>query len=280
MKMRAFFIYIDTPLTSSMKHFTLYFLTALLVLSCSHCKEQECTDSTNPDCPNYVAPTPVDPCAGSQEVSADFTIEEHVSYLPNLWRLTTNGVFSDNTLRIRPLNDNVNCKWILGVDTIQASEYSFHFPTGSYGQTFPIKLIVTGSIDTVCFPNDNGMDTITKYITVYDSCQMPIIGKYRVAWDSAPTDSFDVKLTCNADWIDGIAIYAQNFEHDQANDSCRMDFTGYGYNYYSLHTGLITCRGLIGEFWLNPDNSFEAKYKIRDGNWNYQNKHVHGRRIY
>jgi hypothetical protein len=44
-----------------------------------------------------------------------------------------------------------------------------------------------------CFPDDDGIDTITKTFTVVDQCDYWIDGTFRGAWaDEQSTDSFDV----------------------------------------------------------------------------------------
>lgn len=260
------------------KQFHLFFFLLLVVLSCSRCKE-ECNDPTNPDCPNYVPPTPVDPCAGSSEVSAGFIVEAIVDIAPIQWR-QVDGVYNTQQIRVTAQQEGLNYKWIIGSDTIYDQQYTFYFPQGSEGQSYPIKLIVSGTIDSVCFPNDNGMDTIVKYLPVVDSCYNPIIGAYRIAWDSAPLDSFDVELIC----MEGVFVYgdmtAMNF--DRNGGSCVASISGLGYNYYKLYSDAISCKRLRGEFWLNSDGLFEAQYRMdhsNSGPADFHEYHAKGRRI-
>jgi hypothetical protein len=259
----------------------LFLFLTLIVLSCTRCKE-ECTDSTNADCPNYVAPpTPVDPCAGSSEVSAEFTVEARVSTVPIAWRHTI-GAYDAQLIRVSAVQDGLDYKWVVGTDTIYTRTHTFYFPNGSEGQSYPITLIVAGSIDSICHPYDNGMDTVVKYIPVVDSCSNPIFGQYRIAFDNSPLDSFDVELGCPTSFSYSYLI-AHNFEHDEDGSSCFADIQAMGYNYYRLYSDAISCKRMRGEVWLNEDGSFEAEYQINVNppgpNVNMQTKNAKGRRI-
>jgi hypothetical protein len=258
-------------MTDPMKHALLFLFILSLVLSCSRCKEQECTDSTNPDCPNYVAPTPVDPCASSHEVSADFSIEMDVwiSGPPEmpLWAASNHCVAGVNDVKLHAYLDNaISYKWIVGIDTISTQDYIFSISNQYAGQTIWIKLIVTGTPDTICFPNDNGIDTISKQIHVVDFCDSHIFGKYKGAWQSAPLDSFEVKLA-HEDCINPNAQFADYLVNiDQTGDSCGIDWAHFGDTLVTFTSQDIACSSARGAAHLFSDlNHIEINYRISDG---------------
>jgi len=274
-----------------MKKLFLFLIPLTVIMLCNSCKE-ECDDATNPECPNYVEPVVVDPCAGSHEVSAEFTIEQKVGISPNAYFIETTGascrLSSDagtSDIRLYGRQDGLNYKWIIGADTIYEREYIFQFGNEFAGGIYPIKLIVSGEIDSLCFPNDNGMDTVIKYLPVVDFMDNPILGTYKIAWDSAPQDSFDVKISSHIRQIVYYDVFAHNFSNlGSIEDSCHADIQANTYKYIGLKSNTGgNCRQVRGTFWLNQDNSFEAQYEIDiDASWgtsNYQPFHAKGRRI-
>ncbi len=261
-----------------MKRAVFIIFVIVLIISCNRCKE-ECNDPTNPDCPNYVAP---DPCADHHEVSAEFLMEAKVELLP-VYRPCYGAIWGRN-LRLTATNQNYDSyKWIIGSDTIYSNQYEFYFPQSFSGQSYPITLIVSGIPDSVCFPEDDGKDTVTVIVPVISLADNPIHGQYKVAWDSAPTDSFEVGLSFFYDsGTDINHLYTKNFDHQETGDSCDIDVIGFGYNYYGVTTNLSPCDRLRGDFWLNEDGSFEADYQLDvdpTGVINMQPFRARGRRI-
>ncbi len=260
----------------------LYFLLCVaLITGCNRCKE-ECDDPTNPECPNYCPP--VDPCEGINEVSADFIIEERVENDDGtmIYRATSGGVLVNSEIHLMALQNGLSYQWNIGADVILNQDHYFYFPEEFAGQTIPIQLIVEGPIDSICNPTDNGMDTITKYITVYNWCDNPIYGTYKVAWDSAPQDSFILKVICDVESFNGIDVFVSNFTNTNQLDSCATHRIGYGYSYLKVNTNLIPCDLIRGEFWINSDDSFEAEYQFDidpEPGTTYGSFHAQGRRV-
>jgi hypothetical protein len=265
-----------------MKNLLYFFLITLLVLSCSRCKEEDCTDSTNPDCPNYVAP--VDPCAGKTEVSADFIIEERIG--PGEFR-EANAVTGCEAcvVRVRALNPNLNYTWQIGTDVFTDSVALFGFREEHIGNSYPVTLIVNGPIDSNCHPNDNGMDTITKYISVHHGYDKSLEGNWRIAWDSPPLDSFDVYIEITEGPFFLPILSWHNFDRLGTSDCSPLasSMTASGHNFVRLEaTAWPTCRSLSGDFWVRPDGMLEADYRFRDPSnppLVFTYVRAHGRRI-
>ncbi len=261
----------------------LYFLLCVTIITgCNRCKE-ECDDPTNPECPNYCPP--VDPCEGINEVSADFIIEELVDINPITWRETEGviGTTSSQTVRLTALQNGLNYVWIIGADTIYDQQYEFNFSSDYYGQNIPLKLIVSGSVDSICNPLDNGMDTLTRSIHVVELTENPIFGRYKVATIANPLDSFIVEI-CTHFELGGNQFYVHNFDNAGNEDSCRVELSAIGYKYLNVYTYLIlpNCKRIIGDVWLDTNNQFHGIYQLDDDGdtpLNYIDYHVYGRKI-
>lgn len=138
-----------------------YFLmltTALMLLTTPACKK--CKDPTNPDCDNY------DPCFGSSEVSADFTIHEVTdgSHIDNCTPpVIESSIVNDlSFVKFTSKQDLDEYYWIVGSETIKSKSFSrMGFPRGKHT---PITLIGYRTPNNRCYPNDDGWDTITKFI--------------------------------------------------------------------------------------------------------------------
>jgi hypothetical protein len=230
--------------------FPLFLMAIALVLSCNRCKE-ECDDASNPECPNYVAP--VYPCAGHSEVSADFTIEMNVYAGTPVWYESDYCIADVNEVRITALlDDAISYTWILGLDTINTQQHVFNFPAIYAGMSLPITLIVIAEPDTLCYPNDDGLDTITRYVTITDICTANIYGTFRGALDDTPTDSFEVKIRRTA-CTDQSGSEFHLINIDQQGDSCGDAIHHIGNNYVWFSTGNSACSSARGYAELEED---------------------------
>ncbi len=236
-----------------------------VMLSCNRCKE-ECDDATNPECPNYVAP--VDPCAGHSEVSAAFEIYQSTEYPisnPDGAQVLTNEILTGRNVHLHALKENATSyKWLIGQDTITTQDYNFYFPTSFAGQSIPITLIVQAPIDSACFPLDNGLDTTIQYIQVIDFCDAAIFGTFRGALDSAPLDTFEIKIDQQefpGDPTLGCPLtYLFNFV--QNGDSCDADISQISNGHFEFISSTITCEGSRGQATLNTNSlTFLMEYQ-------------------
>jgi hypothetical protein len=262
------------------------------MLSCNRCKE-ECDDASNPECPNYVAP--VDPCSGLSPVSADFTISARASSAGAGYHkiIEIDGkVYSNKLVILHALEEGASYKWVLGLDTIYDQSYEFTFPDNFIGQTIPIKLIVTKTPNSACFPQDNGMDTLIQYMQVIDGCDASYQGVYYGAWDDAPLDSFYMSFTKKDDLqtsiIDCSDLWARGVNGD-FNDSCKTDVIAGTDNYLwigeddwcPINEGV---NDPFGEFFFDHSNGtvhaeYELTYQINAGVYEHPQKIFKGRKI-
>ncbi|HHB77964.1 MAG TPA: hypothetical protein ENK85_01870, partial [Saprospiraceae bacterium] len=111
-----------------------------------------------------------DPCEEATEVTADFTIMEN-GYPNNL----SGGLdtlfkpFDTDTVRrtriiFSALEEDAEYTWIIGAETLHTRVVQRSgFPKG---ETIPITLIVKKTPNAMCFPNDDGIDTLVRYMHV------------------------------------------------------------------------------------------------------------------
>ena len=177
-------------------------MSILLIISCSRCKEK-CTDATNPDCPNYVPLVVVDPCAGALTTSADFIMYQ--SLTPGLASDTLiqfyHYCFTNKTITLKASQDSANYHWIIGADDYFTQEVTFEIGSQFENADIPLKLVVTRNPDVDCYPNDNGVDTVTKTIVARHFCAGSMAGRYCGTWENEAVDSFVVELIFEPDGV-------------------------------------------------------------------------------
>lgn len=167
---------------------TIYFLTIVLFLvACKKIQPEMTSFNEGCDC--------------SKEVSADFLMEEQSSNNPNIGIVytDTDTTFAGKPVRFTAKEKNADYTWYIGAEVLTDEQYSRFFSTALAGSDIPISLVVRKKPNKICFPNDDGFDSITKYLhigPVYDASSgyHPLEGTYRFF---APhlNDSIDVTLS-------------------------------------------------------------------------------------
>jgi hypothetical protein len=168
-------------------------LFASLVLSFPSCNPDDpCMDETNPDCINY------DPY--KVEYPENFEIElmwpnyMGRSRLEKPFVLTEDTAFSIDEIIVYKTNyayDSI--LWKVGLDPrIENSPtYSIEFQEEGEVTT---RAICYRKINTNCFgPNDDGIDTLYKTITLHHYTEAPILGMYK-GTNNGETDSIVFKI--------------------------------------------------------------------------------------
>lgn len=193
------------------KPYTTVLLLLVVIFSCSRCKE-ECDDSTNPECPNYVESEPSDTCVGHTPVTANFDMSQRlyewngVDTLVPFWTHCT----PNDPIILTADEVGANYTWTIGANTYYTRECSFEIGEEYSGQTLNFTLVVEKDPDLVCFPNDNGLDTLTRSVFVNDICLPSIMGEFYGSLESAPLDSFvvtfyfDDQIDCETLYISGL----------------------------------------------------------------------------
>jgi hypothetical protein len=142
---------------------------------------------------------PENPCAGQEEVKADFVIEELIG---DRWFEGDTIANYGNKVRFRPLQKAESYTWILGAETLTTQTViKSTFPIG----WLDVKLIVKRTPNKTCFPFYDGIDTTERKFYVWPIKftlppiapiypQYPIYGTYRGHNLSKPNLEFNVTL--------------------------------------------------------------------------------------
>jgi len=166
-------------------------LTLLLAVACR--KEKPAFDLSDKD-----------PCSCASEVSAEFKIEELATHIPEVIWDETDTTNYNKTVRFTAKEEGAQYKWYIGNQIFTTRSVSRIFNEEWKQTDVPITLVVTKQPNLVCFPNDDGYDSVKKYFHVsqYPIIDLenfelyhPIEGTYRV-W--GPTVQDSIEVTFNA----------------------------------------------------------------------------------
>lgn len=169
-----------------------------LTINLQGCREkpdEPCNDPRNKACPNY------NPCLDVKETSADFTIEERVE-MGTTFQYETDTVTINNTILFTLKQPYDSVTWLFNGEEFSAghrnkSQISTSFRDPNKPDVFwqvPITCIVYNRSKSSCLPNDNGVDTITKVITIAPWYKSTFYGKYRGSLANKPDSIFDISI--------------------------------------------------------------------------------------
>ena len=189
--------------------FALFLVLSLIAFSCK--KEQPQPNNG------------LENCSCAHEVSADFTIEEIASVVNDQYLTETDLIFGNKNVRFYAKENNAQYTWYIGSEVLTTQEVKRYFANSLVGQTIPISLVVKKSPNSICFPNDDGYDSITKYFTV---AQFNLNTNYDTTFLEG---IYRVKSPLLSDSVDIIIDYK---EYASGMDKCWdiYNYNGYGEN--------------------------------------------------
>lgn len=178
------------------KYFSLIISVLCVVAMLLNSQCRSCDDPSNPDCPNY------DPCYGVSKTSASFKIEERVG---SYW-VETDTVDRYSSVRFTAYQEGESYRWLIGAD--EYHEKSFSLSNFPHDRWIGITLIIKRTPNKLCYPNDNGIDTVYRRFYVWpewtgiDSTNQyyiiknpyPIYGSYYGSLKSKPSHQFEVTV--------------------------------------------------------------------------------------
>lgn len=168
-------------------------------------EDAPCNDPRNKACPNY------NPCIDAKPTSAAFTMEEVVNgNVSKGWPQGDKIQFDTDTCRnwtdiVFTCAQKADSIWWIFDDTEMRSEWQqkqnfsikFGSPSGPM-QTQPkrvkITCVVKNNRPNVCIPNDNGIDTFTRYMVYMPWWQMGFLGKFRGSFNYKPDSIFNLEI--------------------------------------------------------------------------------------
>ena len=141
-------------------------------------------------------------CSCAKETSADFDIEEIHAYGYD-WekRSITDSTFKEKNIAFTAKAENANYKWYIGNEVLDTKSVVRYFSSDFIGQTIQVTLVVRKKPNFICFPNDDGYDSITKTVVItnrdyYSSFIEPnptLEGVYRMK-EANGNDSIDITI--------------------------------------------------------------------------------------
>ena len=110
-------------------------------------------------------------CDCAKEVSADFLMEEMATpidwpYEPQLTDSDT--VYANTNIHFYAKEAGAEYTWVIGAEEVHEREFYRYFSSALIGQTLEMKLIVNKPPNLICLPNDDGKDTLIRYLTVVE----------------------------------------------------------------------------------------------------------------
>ena len=201
-----------------------------------------------------------DPCGCASEVSADFVIEELATTIPETVWVETDTVFQGASVRFRAKEDNANYTWYIGSQVFNSQSVVRNFGWDWYNVDIPITLVVTKEPNSICFPADDGHDSIVKNFHIFEVEQA--LSEDQTEWSNWPTtgtyrmispehqDSFDMKIRVFRGLInwDTKFVTLENWD-GYGNDCISPSKTLWGSSYRYIgfkQTGNTICTSLTG----------------------------------
>lgn len=195
-----------------------------------------------------------DPCAGKKVMGGSFTMGESISNYGGIDTLiVSDTTITDNVVLFKADSDYVSYEWKIGEDprVFTTKEVGLRFTEPE--SSVQIRLIAKWTADKPCFPEDDGVDTVYKYLTVIDRRLNPIVGKYTGALVSDPQNIYTVEIKMN-EYFDRTML--SNINEGCEATSVNIE-TRFGYKIMNLSQSEGTkfysgpCKDPRGWFFLN-----------------------------
>jgi hypothetical protein len=220
-------------------------------------------------------------CGCAKEVSAKF-LQEELGSLPGASfeaknRTNTDTTFGNKNVRFYAEESNAEYTWLIGTEVIHTRSFYRYFGNNLAGQTLPITLIVKKKPNNICLPNDNGMDTVIRYLTVvHDSVKDQIYntpnhfeGTYRMK-DVNMADSVDIIINfVGVPDLSPDLVLINNYDGLGSNTQITLDNINYQQfirqgSVYSYISFLINVNGtkeltLEGSGGLHPERHYKGR---------------------
>jgi hypothetical protein len=235
-----------------------------------NCRKQSDTPSTNL-------------CSEKPPLSADFLVEENFENLNTVWPFYTTDTVSVPNLRFAAKDSSATSfEWNIGIGTYHTAALSLQFPPEflHQHQTVDVTLTVKGQPNTICFPNDDSVKTITQSIYFTDSTL--VNGKFHGYTDDNTSNTYTIEIDTRKPCSDipgGGAAFAANLSISNLVKGCETTVGScYGGQYKIGYRQLLftagTCQSPGGTVKIGPDNnSVTVDYTVYENG--YQQPVVH-----
>lgn len=136
------------------------------------------------------------PCEGKVQTTASFAIKEMLGDTA----FTADTIFRDNYVQFEALTAYDSVKWKVGNDIGAFTNPRFTLSFVNDLVTIPVVFTGYKQADQHCFPNDGGVYSGTKLLTIVEQVDKatltlsPLIGRYRGAFLDASSDTFTIRI--------------------------------------------------------------------------------------
>jgi hypothetical protein len=226
---------------------------------------ENCKDPKNPKCSNY------DPCLSQAQTSAIFRIDQLVT--PQ----GSNGYFeyveghtklAMGEIKFSALFSANEYRWYIGAEKLSDSSFSRSFspPSALFDLPITVSLAVEKIVDTACFPNDIGYDSISRTFILQRKCDYLIDNTFRGYWENNPSDSFEVNIDYyhpnDSLSLECFKIRISNFDNSNFQNCKDWNLMSFGKtnNYLEIRKNLNLsndCLDPIG--WVKVEESGEVR---------------------
>jgi hypothetical protein len=228
-----------------------------------------------------------DPCACASEVSADFTMEEIAMWgTSEIWYSETDSILKNRHVRFKAKEANAEYTWYLGTETEITQETFRQFPSNLAGTNQPIILVVKKEPNSLCFPDDDGYDSVVKYLT---ATEYPITdlsnndqilgtkeGVFRLKSKNS-SDSVDITI----DHVITTSVYVNIYNYDGNETNCIENAQGVAtYRETRIDGAVTSCNRLRGYIKTPMSGVVEMYFtEFEPGHSEYKEYHYFGRRV-
>ncbi|MDX2284409.1 MAG: hypothetical protein NW241_09615 [Bacteroidia bacterium] len=198
----------------------LLLLPALLLLAA--CKP--CDDPANPECKNY------DPCWDRTETDADFSLlgifpfptygQEDSSIYVDL-----NRILNPQRVTFRAHQTFESYRWIVGShnQVITEPEFSLLFVGANINGPLTVTLVGTRTPDSLCFPHDDGIDTVSRTFEIIPLEEARVLGRFEGHELHNPQRRFTVEISLDIEFQDNYTV--KNLPEGCPYESSALSFT-------------------------------------------------------
>lgn len=185
-------------------------------------------------------------CDCAKYVTADFSIEEMTADFPSqVWNFftETDTIWQNKNVCLKVKDTNaVDVKWYLGTDVEYGSEVFRHFNSTLAGGVYPVTCVVRKKPNKICLPNDDGYDSITKYIAVSahnqrDSSYL-LEGDFRVLRKNIE-DSIDIQILIDKNQFYDLRMKIVNYNGIGDTLEAASSTNEYDNNYREMYLSLF-----------------------------------------
>ncbi|MCC5916534.1 MAG: hypothetical protein JJU02_04320 [Cryomorphaceae bacterium] len=244
-------------------------LIGFCVIFISGCRK--CDDPCNKECDNY------DPCCGIEDLSAEFSYYENVSFGPWLEGIERRIIKADTVLDTSPVlfradfDEADEYIWTVGNDPREwrEREFALRFRDVPSGTSVPVTLTVRKKTDRICDPDAQDEVSFSKNVVVVRPKHSPFSGKYQGRKRNYPDELITVEFKLyNFHPNDPTPIDSNKRPQiDNLFPNCGGKYisvartNGYNFMYFNFYHDYYCCFEARGFAWVNQFGELEIEFE-------------------